>query len=185
LVITDKKTKRYGDAKRIYRMIISLYPDPKAFYVGRARMSIPQCDIMSYVETGEDDRAFAVLDEFVSSFAGHEYFPEAIFVIGERYCLKAVENQNEQYHTSPSVNFQNAIAVWKIILQELEPYPGYTPKACYYIARCYRQLGDYDNALDYYQRVVADWPDYEHAMNADFLMRYCLEQLSRDEREPK
>ena len=38
-------------------------------------------------------------------------------------------------------------------------------------------MGEYENAIEYYQTVVDNWPDYEHAWSAQYLIGSCYERL--------
>jgi TolA-binding protein len=52
-----------------------------------------------------------------------------------------------------------------------------TAQAHYFSAACYRDLGDYAKAIEYYETVVDLWPDYEYAWNAQFLIGHSYEHL--------
>jgi tetratricopeptide (TPR) repeat protein len=49
--------------------------------------------------------------------------------------------------------------------------------AHYFAGVCCRKLGQYDNALAYYQTVVDSWPDYQFAWSAQYLIGICYENL--------
>jgi tetratricopeptide (TPR) repeat protein len=96
-------------------------------------------------------------------------------VIGEEYYKKAFQCENERT-TEAKDSFQKAIAVWKRIIEEL-PKSTITPQAYNFSAVCYRRLGRGEKAIEYYQKIVDNWPDYEYAWNAQFLIGYCYRQL--------
>lgn len=51
--------------------------------------------------------------------------------------------------------------------------------AHYFTAVCYRRLGQYEDALAHYQNVVDNWPDYQYAWSAQYLVGSCYENLKK------
>jgi len=41
----------------------------------------------------------------------------------------------------------------------------------------YRRIGEYEKALNYYQQVVDNWPDYQYAWSAQCLVGSCYKRL--------
>jgi len=65
------------------------------------------------------------------------------------------------------------------------PVSAFTPQAYYLSAACYCSLDQYEQAIEYYQKVVSDWPDYERAWNAQFMIARCFDRLARSGAIPK
>jgi tetratricopeptide (TPR) repeat protein len=67
--------------------------------------------------------------------------------------------------------------VWERITQQLPPSIT-TPEAYYAAAVVYSQeLGEYQKGIDYYQKVVDNWPDYEFAWHAQYFVGKYYEIL--------
>ncbi|NIT60466.1 MAG: tetratricopeptide repeat protein [Aliifodinibius sp.] len=49
--------------------------------------------------------------------------------------------------------------------------------AQYFTAVCYRRFGEYEKAITHYQKVVDNWPDYQYAWSAQYLIGSCYEKL--------
>ena len=77
-------------------------------------------------------------------------------------------------------------------MTELPVSSPYTQHAWYFTGVCYRRhLGDYAKTLEYYQKVVDEWPNYQYAWSAQCLIGECYEKLrdsgvlSESEANPK
>jgi tetratricopeptide (TPR) repeat protein len=51
--------------------------------------------------------------------------------------------------------------------------------SCYYAGNCNHCLSRFDKALEYYWRVLENWPDYQWNWSAQYLIGDCLEQLKK------
>lgn len=45
------------------------------------------------------------------------------------------------------------------------------------MAICYDRIGEYRTAIKYYQVVLDDWPDYQHACLAQYKIGRCYQRL--------
>ncbi len=55
---------------------------------------------------------------------------------------------------------------------------NFNAHAYYYSGSCYRRLGECEKAIQYYQKVVSDWPDHELACNAQFMIGQSFEYFA-------
>jgi tetratricopeptide (TPR) repeat protein len=140
-----------------------------------------------------------ILDEMVSAYGGNPALPDAVFKIGEEYYNKAIGDANESPidQADPNFairqdNFAEAAFIWdRIITQMPDSNSTATTHAYYFSADCYRKLGKYEKAVEYFQKVVDKWPNYQYAWSAQYLIGECYEKLrnsggiSKAEAEPK
>jgi tetratricopeptide (TPR) repeat protein len=139
---------------------------------------------------GNDAAVEKTIDLLIADFNDNPELPTAIFVIGEEYYKKAFQCENERT-TEAKDSFQKAIAIWERIVTELPVQATYTALSYYFAADCYCRLGQYEKAVGYYQKVVNNWPDYEYAWNALFLIGRSYEDLkesgviSKSQADPK
>ncbi|KPL21578.1 MAG: hypothetical protein AMJ75_09695, partial [Phycisphaerae bacterium SM1_79] len=68
------------------------------------------------------------------------------------------------------------IAVWQRIITDLPP-SFFTPQAYHFSAVCYRRMGKYEKAIELYQVVVDNWPNFQYAWVAHFRIAECYEKL--------
>ena len=186
-----KKSRKYEEAKNIYQQIIQQYPDSP--YAGKARLDVPKINVLSLIESGDDDAVqAAAIDSLIADFNDHSYLSDAVFVIGEKYYNKAFEKKNEGLDEQAKDCFRKTIAVWERTITELPPSAAYTPRFYYITAVIYSQeLGQYAKGIEYYQHIVDNWPDYQYAWHAQFFIGMYYERLrnsggiSESEANPK
>jgi len=103
--------------------------------------------------------------------------PDSIFTIGEQYCLVAFQDETDEPNEHTKRLFQKPITIWERMIAEL-PYSDLIPYAYYYSAVCYRKLGEFEKAVEYFQKAESDLPDDdEYAAKAQFRIGNCYEGL--------
>lgn len=152
------------------------YPDDA--HAVKALIGAGKVHALSLIQAGDDTGAQKVLDRLIADFSGDPDLPEPVFVIGEAYYNKAFQKENEGLDNEAKDQFRKAIGIWERIIREL---PESATTACTYdfVADCYRCLGEYKKAIEHYQHILSNWPDYERAWNIPFLIRYCSKQLEK------
>ncbi len=55
-----------------------------------------------------------------------------------------------------------------------------TAEYFHYAGTCYRLLGEYEKALEYYKKVVEKWPKYNAAWGVQSLIPQVYEQMKKD-----
>ncbi|MCK4914278.1 MAG: tetratricopeptide repeat protein [Planctomycetes bacterium] len=131
---------------------------------------------------GRDDEVLAAVDKLLVDFNDHPHLAEAIFSLGEEYYSKARSLENEGHTTEAKDYYQKDIAVQQKIIQEL---PSYTPRACFGLIACFCHLDEYEKAIKYCREVVDNWPDYEHAPLAQYLIGIYYTNLRNSGRLPE
>jgi len=167
--------RRYEKAKNIYQQVVWRYPDSS--HASKALLAASKMDVLSLIESGDDNAAQAALDNLIADFNDHPDSPEAVFVVGEQYYTKAFRCVNEDLSTEANDYFRKAVTTLETIIQKLPPSATYTPRACRLVAYGYYRLGEYHKAIEYGRKVVDNWPDSNHAGAAQFLIGDCFEKL--------
>jgi len=75
-------------------------------------------------------------------------------------------------------NFTMVIEVGRRILQEW-PDSGVAAEVYHVLGTCCQHLGQYAKAIEYYQKVVDNWPEYESAWLAQFRIAKTYKWLLR------
>jgi len=168
-------SKTYDKAKSTYQEVILRYP--AAPHALKAELKVPKMDVMSLIETGNDGAAETVVDSLIVDFRDHTDLPEEIFTVGEKYYNKAFKYEKQGLKAEAIACFRRALTVWEKIITQLPPSAPNTARAYNFGAVCYRRLGQHEKAIEYYQKVVDDWPDYEYAWDALFRIGRTYENL--------
>jgi TolA-binding protein len=169
--------KKYERAKSIYQQVVWRYPESS--HASKALLAASKMDVLSLIESGEDKAAQVALDKLIADFNDHPDSPEAVFVVGEQYYNEAFWCENDGLEAEARDNFRKTIIIWERIITELPPHSPYTPQAYYLSAVCYRRIGEYENAIEYCQKVLDDWPDYKRAWHTQFMIGRCYEKLKK------
>ena len=172
-----EKVNKYQDAKGVYQQIIEHEPNsPEA---GKAQLDIAKVDVLSLIESGDDTVVPDALDYMIADFYEHSYLGEAIFRVGEKYYNEAFSCENRGLESESKDYFSKTVAVWEVIITKV-PESGITAYTYHLTADCYRRLGQYEKAIDYYREIVANWPAYKNAGYAQFLIGYSYKKMRRD-----
>ena len=143
-------------AIQCYQYVIDNSPDSNAAmssWAGIARV---------HIRRGEDQAAQNVIDKIIADFDDYPGLPQAVFRIGEEYWNEAFRFEKEELKEGAKESFRKATGVWERIITQLQP-STFTAQAYYFSGTAYRHVGDYEKAIEYYEKTVADWADYEYA----------------------
>jgi len=167
-----EKAKKYDEARSIYQQIATDYRESDYAFTAQKKLAILE------IKAGDDAAAQAALDTLIADFNDNPALLEAVFIIGEQYYNKAFRCKKEGLAVESKANFQKTIAIWERITKELPP--SYITQEAYYLsAACYSSLDQYEQAIEYYQKVVSVWPDYDRAWNAQFMIARCFDKIAR------
>ncbi len=179
-----RKLENHEKALVLYQYVVDNWPNAEHAMWSKMNLAISNTAIRN------DDAARTAIDELPVNFSGQPKFPSAVFQIGELYYRQAFLREREDHHAQAKQYLQKAIAKWETIITDL-PDSITTAWAYNFAADCYRRLGQHQKAVEYYQTVVDDWPDYEYAWDALFRIGRNYENrmksglMSKSEANPK
>lgn len=146
-------------AQELYEYIRDNRPDDE--YAALAGAKIGQIQL----RLGDDAAARAIFDGVLSDFAGHPILPKAVLLMANGYWESAFLEPRQNLQTTERAKeyFRKAIAEYEKIITQFPEIPHTTAVAYYLAAECYYRLGQYEQAIEYYQEVADNWPEYTHA----------------------
>ena len=162
--------QQYEKARELCQYVLENWPSSEDAVWLQAGLAI------SHSGLGDDPNAQVAIDSLLADFNDHLDLPYAMFQVGEKYYMKALQLEHQGLDTEARDYFAKAIAVSEKVITEL-PESTATADSYYLSALCYRRLGEYEKAIEYYQKVVSNWPDYERACSAQFSIGRCYEKL--------
>jgi tetratricopeptide (TPR) repeat protein len=144
-----------------------------------------QCVAMANIALGNDTAAQVAIDRLIESFRDEPPVPRAVYEIA----AECYYPQGENYQSQGDVNeaqdsFQNAIAVLNRIIVDL-PQGTYTPWAYDLTADCHQKLNEYDKSIKCLKKIVKDYPDYDYAWDAQFMIDNRVKELTTINRNPR
>ena len=72
--------------------------------------------------------------------------------------------------------YEKAIDVWERVIREFSDH-NINQQAYYFSATSYHRIGEHEKAINYYQKLLCDWPGYHRAARAQFSIGKCYESL--------
>jgi len=169
-----EERRRYDKAKEICQQIIRI--DANSSEARKAVLDIRKLEIMSLIEAGNDADAAVGIDKLVADFNDHSALPKVIYEIGRKYQDDACRYEGEGLDVEAKVEFQKAVTTWQIITG-IYRNSAVAPRAFYAMSDCYRKLDERVKAIECYEEILGNWPDYGYAWSAQFHIGYCYEQL--------
>ncbi len=172
-------SKEYEKAKSVYQQVAFDYPDnPHSI---KAQLGASKIDALLFIESEQDTAAQKTLDNLIANFRDNPDLPEVILLIGEEYFNKALNGKGKPNlpEAKPEEYYRKALAVWERIVTEL-PKSAITPEAYFFSTRCYHLLGEYEKAIGCCKIIVDNWPHYQYAGDAQFLIGECYEHLCQN-----
>jgi TolA-binding protein len=164
------ETGKYDKAGELEQTVITKWP--KTDSAMNAQLGI----VKIHFAKDDLDNANTALDTVITDYNDNPQLSLTMFNFGEQYWNKAVSDSRQKNATPKSGKiitdktkeyFANAQFVWNRVSKDL-PESQWAPYACRYTAESYRILKQYDKAIEYYQKVVDNWPNYEFAWLAQF-----------------
>ena len=175
--------------KSIYQRIVDKFPDNPI--AKKAQLSIARLNVTSLINSGDDANAFTNIDKLISDFNGLPDLPVEIDHIAQKCYNDGLRMFHKGKLDKSSENYQKSIKVHEIIIKKL-PYSDLTPISYYFAAVLYSDyLKQYQKGIDYFQKIVDTWPDFEFTWNAQYFIGFYYKilrdsgNLSPSEANPK
>ncbi len=165
---------KFKEAKKVYQQITWRFPDTTV--ADYAKLDVHRMDILSFMKIEHESDAQAMFDSMLADFEGHPHLASSVILTAEGYYLIADELASTGASAQSREYTEKAIETAKLIT---ERFPGSheVPNACCFIGQCYNKLGDYGKSAEFYQKVAEDYPDYELAWRAQFMVGRNYENL--------
>jgi TolA-binding protein len=162
------------DAKSRYQQVIQNYP--YSLHAGQAAMGIARVNVFSLIKSKNYNQAETALDKLITDYSGHPDLSNAVYQIGEETYYMASLLNSDGHKQEAKEYFARAIEVWQKNINEL-PGGEDTIRACYSSAAVCQRIGQFEKAVEYYQKLVSGWPDHKLASAAQFMIGQCLERM--------
>ena len=183
-------TWNYEEAKSLCQQIIQQYPSSP--YASKAQMCIAEIDIVSDIKAGKMNEAQSGVNSLIANFSGHPDLPKTLYFIGRQYRwsrkyekAKSLYQQIIQRYPNASYASKAQMGIAEIdivsdiraekmneaqsgvnsLIANFSGHPD-LPKALYYFGRKCRWSKKFEEAKDFYQRALQQYPDSSYAGQA-------------------
>ena len=138
-------------ALEFYNYVLANYPASKTTLEVRMGAAI------AYIGLNQDEKVNAVVETLMTEFADYSSLSRAVFIIGEEYYNIAMKKVIQKDSQGAAENFIKAVNIWQNIVDKL-PQSNFAPEAHYFVAICHKQLKQYSQAVEYFEKVADRWP---------------------------
>ena len=145
----------------------------------RCRYSLGEQAIV-YIGLNQDEQVDAAVETLMTEFADHSGLIEAVYIIGEEYYYLAVSMNKQGFEAASEEYYRKAIRILEILIwAPLEQESDLIPDATFAVGRCYERFEEYEIAIEYYKKILEEWPDFRHAATAGYLLGNCYKEMAR------
>jgi len=175
--------RNYTKAKQLYQHIATSWPT--AEYAVKTQSDVIRCSIL----LGDEAGAQAAYDGMLAAFGNHPRLPESMYFVAEEYIKRGMELENSTDLVGAQQYYRKGLVILEKILNDFPP-TSYTPEVCYIAGDTYfrladyansgdtdLRLADYTNSLECFQKVTKDYPGYEYAWHAQFMLGRSYEGM--------
>jgi pentatricopeptide repeat protein len=167
-----RKAGKYGRAIEFYQIVSDIWPDNISAILSQEAVAGIN------ISLGDDNAVEAITDALIADHNDHPLLPKVVFRIGEEYYKMAFEDANNCQRVKSKENINKAANIWeKIVAQWPQSQALDVKHAWNFLANCYRKKGDYKKAVECYQKMLDNWPNYRYAWSAQCLIAECYEKL--------
>jgi len=175
---------RYDKAGQLYQYVIDNQSNTEDAIWAKA--STAKLNIL----LGNEATVKAALDILVADFNYQQDLPRAILFAGEQYYKEGLSKESEGLADQARDRFEKAVEIWDRLINEL-PDSTLVAEACCWAGDCYFKLGKHEESIRRFQKVVDNYPGYEHAWHALFMVGCNYESMknsgliSKSQADPK
>jgi|GEM_PF-1600063 len=166
--------EKYGESQWMYQYILDRFPaNQKAQSYAELGLTIAEADSNGILVDWE---------EFVNNVGlDHPLLSELLIEAKKEYSVKGRLSRMGGVEERALRYFHQEAAICEETLRIFPASPDHTPSAHYGAAVIYGQdLHDYAKAIEHFQRVAEDWPEYLNADHAQFSVGgYYKSQMNR------
>lgn len=159
-------------AEELYQYVLDhAAPDNENVVIARSGM------IASRIGKNQDSSLIqSQIDDVLLKYADSPKLAESIFMLGEQYYLRGRNSVNVNDAENAKTSLMNAIDIWRMNINRMND-SRHRCLAYYHTGHTYAKLDQYTQAVDCFQHVVNEWPQFDRAWNAQFMIIVSLDQL--------
>ncbi|MDO9575484.1 MAG: tetratricopeptide repeat protein [bacterium] len=152
--------ENYEKANRIYRDIIQKYPQSE--FAEKSEWRLRKNLIFSYIDLEKDEEVEKAVDDLIANYSRNPMFGQIVDWIEEKYYNKIYYAGSTSKPLTEDY-WRNPIKVWEKVMKKLPNFFYKDPELYWFIGQCYRNLHEYEKAIQFYQRVWDIYPDHPDA----------------------
>ena len=143
----------------------------------RAALDIRRRVLCDILDSGDVNSAYTLLDTFIADFKQNYYAGDCLgrVVIG---CYKRAVELKDQKQPEKAMQYREISAnIWERMQKANLQIRTDIAYSYLYAGANYLELKRWENAIENFQKLIDDFPDFEYACSVQTAMSYCYEKL--------
>jgi tetratricopeptide (TPR) repeat protein len=176
-------------ARELYNQVLTDWPQSE--YVLNARAGFIKADI----HDGTDATVLEDINDLITDFKDRKELPGTIITFGETYYNEGLNLYKGDCHPGDEIpdsdmqnvktKFNKSLNIWRntisaINAKKLSANNSITAEYYHYTGTCYRLLGEYEKAIEYYKMVLDNWPEYASAGGVASIIPTVYERMKQE-----
>lgn len=179
----EEQPDKCSQAISVYERIVR--DCPNSLEADMAVLEVRRRIITDTIIAGDMNGAEVLMDEFVADFKNDSYAGTCLGRVAMGYYKKGFELNQEGKLESAKEHFDRSAGVWERITKN-NLQTGKNDVYLYFYAACnYHKLGRFYEAVEIYQKILNEWPDFEHGCGIAAAIAWCYENMRDTGQVPK
>jgi len=171
--------REYASARWLYEFVIDSWPEAED--TPSAKGGVIRSNLMlGNIDVADSDVIELLLEAGVGSeklTVESRKTAQFLLKVGRHYFAQAIKHEEKGQSDEAELNFVKALGFYNKVIDEFPADIAYTPDAYRLSAECYKQLGEYETAIEYYRIILDNWPEHHQASTVEFLLDICLRKV--------
>ena len=171
----EEQPNKLGQAKQMYERIVKDCPGTDE--ADRAALDIRRRIFSDVLDSGDINSAYTLLDKFIADFKQNIYAGDCLgrIVIG---CYKKAKELRVQNQVEKAMRYHEVAAnIWERIQKDNLQIRTDAAQLYFYAAINYESMGRWLDAINNYQNILDNWPDFESICGVQAAIGGCYESL--------
>ena len=172
------RMQQFESAYDCYQYVVERWPESELVVEAKVNLGGVR------IRQGEEQGARAAFDEVITEYQDGPEFAQVMRLTATVYWEAALADRRDGLDEQSRMHFEQALFESQGIL-DLQDSPDYTPWAHYLAGMCYRLLGEDDQVVACYEKLIEDWPDFERAWDAQYQIGRIYADLGKEGKIPR
>lgn len=164
---------RYEEAESVHQEIIEDFPDSP--FAEDAELGYSKADVLSLMTSKEYNEAAEAIDTLFADFNDNPKFATAVLAIVEQCYRQGLPKQFSDPNYARAL-FGRAAEICDRFIDE-KPEDYLVPEAWFWTGHFYLMLGENEESMGRFQKVIDDYPQYEYVWSSQWYISECYERM--------
>jgi len=166
---------QFDAARELYLRIMEIEPDSEQ--PSKAEIDAAKMALLPLIDEGNLSGAHTAVDKLISDYTDSPHICAALARAARQCCLKGWDFETRGDPEQAAFYFEQAVVICRKALSGPSVYTPEVPDLHYLAAMAYQGMGQYEEAIEQYQAVVNEYPNYRMADRAQVETAKCYKRI--------